>query len=135
MFVDLTATYDTVWHRGLTCKLLHLLPYRHMVKMFMKLVTNRSFTLTTRSGTTAGYDPSKNGVPQGSVLAPFYITSTPTTCRHQSRRNILMRTILHFCWRLAGRRRSSIPPDLVARALSVKNGVSCLPSEQQGGRS
>ena len=26
VFVDLTAAYDTVWHRGLTCKLLRLLP-------------------------------------------------------------------------------------------------------------
>ena len=26
VFVNLTAAYDTVWHRGLTCKLLRLLP-------------------------------------------------------------------------------------------------------------
>ena len=26
VFVDLTAAYDAVWHRGLTCKLLRLLP-------------------------------------------------------------------------------------------------------------
>jgi len=26
LFVDLTAAYNTVWHRGLTCKLLRLLP-------------------------------------------------------------------------------------------------------------
>jgi len=26
VFVDLTAAYDTVWHRGLTCKLLQSLP-------------------------------------------------------------------------------------------------------------
>ena len=31
VFVDLTAAYDTVLHRGLTCKLLRLLPDRHMV--------------------------------------------------------------------------------------------------------
>jgi len=28
VFVDLTAAYDTVWHRGLICKLLQLLPVR-----------------------------------------------------------------------------------------------------------
>jgi len=28
--VDLIAVYDTVWHRGFTCKLLRLLPDRHM---------------------------------------------------------------------------------------------------------
>ena len=47
VFVDLTAAYDTVWHRGLTCKLLRLLPDKHMVRMIMELVQNRSFTLTT----------------------------------------------------------------------------------------
>ena len=40
VFVDLTAAYDTVWHRGLTCKLLRLLSDRHMVKMIMELVRN-----------------------------------------------------------------------------------------------
>ena len=38
VFVDLTAAYDTVWHRGLTCKLLRLLLDKHMVKMIMELV-------------------------------------------------------------------------------------------------
>ena len=38
VFVDLTAAYDTVWHRGLTCKLLRLLPDKHMVRMIMELV-------------------------------------------------------------------------------------------------
>ena len=38
VFIDLTAAYDTVWHRGLTCKLLRLLPNKHMVKMIMELV-------------------------------------------------------------------------------------------------
>ena len=33
VFVELIATYDTVWHRGLTCKLLRLLPDKHMVQM------------------------------------------------------------------------------------------------------
>ena len=47
VFVDLTAAYDNLWHRGLTCKLLRLLPDKHMVRMIMELVRNRSFTLTT----------------------------------------------------------------------------------------
>ena len=47
VFVDLTAAYDTVWHRSLTCKLLQLLPDRHMVCMIMEMVGNRNFTLTT----------------------------------------------------------------------------------------
>ena len=40
VFINLTAAYDTVWHRGLTCKLLRLLPDKHMVKMIMELVRN-----------------------------------------------------------------------------------------------
>ena len=48
VFIDLTAAYDTVWHRGLTSKLLRLLPDYHMVRIIMELVRNRSFTLTTK---------------------------------------------------------------------------------------
>ena len=47
VFVDLIAAYDTVWHRGFTCKLLRLLPDKHIVRMISELVQNRSFTLTT----------------------------------------------------------------------------------------
>ena len=40
VFIDLTAAYDTVWHRGLTCKLLRILPDKHMVRMILELVRN-----------------------------------------------------------------------------------------------
>ena len=43
VFVNLTAAYDTVWHRGLICKLLRLLPDKHMVRMIMGLVQNCKF--------------------------------------------------------------------------------------------
>ena len=71
MFVDLTASHDTVWHRGLTCKLLRLLSNNHMVRMIMELVRNRSFTLTTGESKRNRLRRLKNGVPQGSVLAPL----------------------------------------------------------------
>ena len=71
VFVDLTAAYDIVWHRGLTCKLLRLLPDKHMVRMIMELVRNRSFTLTTGDSKQSRLRRLKNGVPQGSVLAPL----------------------------------------------------------------
>ena len=71
VFIDLTAAYDTVWHRGLTCKLLRLIPDKHMVKMIMELVRNRSFTLTTGDSKQSRLRRLKNGVPQGSVLAPL----------------------------------------------------------------
>jgi len=63
VFVDLTAAYDAVWHRGLTCKLLQLLPDRHMVHMIMEMVSNRSFTLTTGNGKRSRFPRLKNGVP------------------------------------------------------------------------
>ena len=46
VFVDLIAADDTVWHHGLICKLLRILPDKHMVQMISELVQNRSFTLT-----------------------------------------------------------------------------------------
>jgi len=83
VFVDLTAAYDTVWHRGLTCKLLQLLSDRHMARMIMEVVGNRSFTLITGNGKRSRLRRLKNGVPQGSVLAPLrfniYISDAPIT--------------------------------------------------------
>ena len=71
MFVDLTAAYDTLWHCGLTCKLLRLLPDKYMVRMIMELVQNRSFTLTTGDSKQNRLRCLKNSVPQGLVLAPL----------------------------------------------------------------
>ena len=56
VFVDLTAAYDTVWHRGLTCKLLRLLPDKHMVQMIMELIRNRSFIFPSVTANETGYD-------------------------------------------------------------------------------
>ena len=69
VFAYLTAAYDTVWHRGLTCKLLRLLPDKHMVKMIMELVPNRSFTLLPVTASKAGYAVLKTAFLR--VLAPL----------------------------------------------------------------
>ena len=71
VFVNLTAAYDIVWHRDLTCKLLKLLPNKNMVRMITELVQNRNFTLTTGDSNQSRLGRLRNGLPQGSVLASF----------------------------------------------------------------
>ena len=73
VFVNLTAANDTDWHRGLTCKLLRLLLDKHMIRMIMELVRNRSFTLTGGDNKQSRLRRLKNGVSQGSVLAPLIL--------------------------------------------------------------
>ena len=50
VLVDLIPAYDTVWHRGLTLKLLRMLPDRLMVHFIVGLISNRSFVLKTSNG-------------------------------------------------------------------------------------
>ena len=110
VFVDLTAAYDTTWNCGLTCKLLRLLPDRHMVKMIMQLVTNCSFTLTTGSGTRSRLRSLKSSVPQGSVLAPLLYNINTNGPADISLTEICLcrqSCFYAFCWRLAGHRRGS----------------------------
>ena len=71
VFVNLTAAYDTVWHRSLICKLPQLLSDWHIVLLIIKIVHNRCFTVTTGTGKQSWLQSLNNGVPQGSVLDPL----------------------------------------------------------------
>ena len=71
--LDLTAAYDTMWHRGLYLKLLTTIPDRHnvMVGFIMEILSNRSFAVHTSDGQRSMLRIMKNGVPQGSILSPI----------------------------------------------------------------
>ena len=83
VFLDLTAAYDTVWLRGLHLKLIQTLPDRHFVDYILEILTNRSFTLHTSDVQQSRLRRLRNGVPQGSVLAPMlfniYVHDLPPT--------------------------------------------------------
>ena len=83
VFLDLAAAYDTVWLRGLYLKLLQTLPDRHLVDFILEMLTNRSFTLHTSDGQHSRLRRLRNGVLQGSVLAPMlfniYVHDLPPT--------------------------------------------------------
>ncbi|KAL7853651.1 hypothetical protein AOLI_G00204950 [Acnodon oligacanthus] len=53
VFLDLTATYDTVWQRGLHLKLLWTIPDWHMVRLIIEMLVNCSFIVHTSDGQTS----------------------------------------------------------------------------------
>ena len=83
VFIDLTAAYDTVWHRGLRVKLQQMLTSNHLINFIMELLYTRSFTLFTSDGQKSRSFRLKNRVAQGSVLAPtlynIYTADFPKT--------------------------------------------------------
>ena len=102
----MTAAYNTVWHRGFSCKLLRLLPNKHMVKMIMELVRNRSFTLTIGDSKQSRLRRLKNGVPQGSVLASLlfniYTYDLPSTISRKFAYADDLLSIVALFWKLEG---------------------------------
>ena len=76
---DLTAAYDTVWHRGLTLKLLRMLPDRHMVHFIVELISNCSLCLRPAMDSKAGYADSRTAFPKDLSWLHCCLISTSMT--------------------------------------------------------
>lgn len=69
VFVDLSAAYDTVNHRLLRTKIYQMTKDYHLTKIILSTLHNRRFYVTLQ-GQNSRWRNQKNGLPQGSVLAP-----------------------------------------------------------------
>ena len=82
VLIDLSAAYDTVWTGGLMLKLAKIIPCQKTLKLFSRMLGTRHFHVIL-GGSQSKTRRIKNGVPQGSVLAPtlfnIYLSDMPTT--------------------------------------------------------
>ena len=88
-FIDLTTPYDTVWREGLIYKLNRIIPCKRIIHLIDNMLTNRTFQVIM------GNNKSKqmklnNGLPQGSVLAPFFSAYILLICLQLNHANLAM---------------------------------------------
>ena len=69
VFIDLSAAYDTINHRAHLLKVGQTLKNSKMVSIIESLLRNRRFFVEMDGGKSR-WRSQKNGLPQGSVLAP-----------------------------------------------------------------
>ena len=83
VFVDLSAAYDTVNHRRLLSKVLERTGDVHLTDLIRTMLESRRFFVAL-NGKKSRWRRQRNGLPQGSVLAPmlFNIYTNDHTRRH-----------------------------------------------------
>ncbi|KAJ3609414.1 hypothetical protein NHX12_023935 [Muraenolepis orangiensis] len=70
VFVDLSAAYDTVNHRRLLSKILETTRDTRLTELIESMLENRHFFVDL-GGKKSRWRRLRNGLPQGSVLAPL----------------------------------------------------------------
>ena len=92
VFVDLFAAYDTVNHRRLLSKVLEMTGGVHLTDMIRTLLESRRFFVVL-NGKKSRWRRQRNGLPQGSVLAPmlFNIYTNDQPVHADTRRRLVHR--------------------------------------------
>lgn len=70
VFVDLSAAYDTINHKLLLEKVFRMTGNYHLTEVLRSMLSNRRFYVEFQ-GRRSRWRTQKNGLPQGSVLAPL----------------------------------------------------------------
>ena len=82
LFIDLSAAYDSVWRGGLMFKVAEMVRSRKTLRLISAMTGTRRFSVALGDDNSRTFRI-KNGVPQGSVIAPtlfnIYISDTPAT--------------------------------------------------------
>ena len=87
VFLDLSKTFDKVWHDGLIYKLKSLGISGSLLKLIQNYLDNR-FQRVLLNGQTSEWKPVKAGVPQGSILGPVFFLVYINICSNLSTNNV-----------------------------------------------